>query len=181
MKIVIISWKANSWKTTLRKYLEEKINLIWISWSDYTKSQTNDFSRESLENIFNKNVEDFWFDWLAKKIVDFWFKDTKNWLIDWFRHKKIIQWVINYVWKENCLVIYIKISQKNRYKLSKLWNKAESINLEQFKNFEKNSTHENKTSHIKNIANIIIWDEIVTDKENTYKNIENKIFDFLNK
>ena len=49
-------------------------------------------------------------------------------------YKKIIQWVINYVWKENCLVIYIKISQKNRYKLSKLWNKAESINLEQFKN-----------------------------------------------
>ena len=114
MKIVIISWKANSWKTTLRKYLEEKINLIWISWSDYTKSQTNDFSRKSLENIFNKNVEDFWFDWLAKKIVDFWFKNTKNWLIDWFRHKKIIQWVISYVWKENCLVIYIKISQKNR-------------------------------------------------------------------
>lgn len=171
MKLIIISWRANSWKTSLRKYISKELWLKSISSSDYTKTLTNDLSRLNLEKIFNDIVNIKWFDYLSKEIINFWFKSEKYWLIDWIRHKKLIDWFKKLLLSENIYHIHINLSEKNRYFLSKKSNRIEWQNLILFKKFEKESTHENNTETLKYFANEIIWDEYIYFKEKVEKKV----------
>lgn len=81
------------------------------------------------------------------------------------------------IWKDNCLTIWISISQLNRFKLAKKANRIESSSIENYCNYEENSTHELYADIAVEYCNIIIWNEIIYNKDINLK----KITDYINK
>jgi len=71
MKLIIITWRANSWKTTLANVISKYFWIKRISASDYTKSLVNGDNRVLLENKFNEIVDEKWFNYLASEIIDY--------------------------------------------------------------------------------------------------------------
>lgn len=96
-----------------------------------------------------------------------------------FDIKKMIEAVQKNIWKENCLIIYIKISPQIRFLFAQKSKKIEGKNFDNFQKFETTSNHEQKVKHIKPYAHIIIWEEIFKQKEDTYQKIIQKIQFFL--
>jgi len=100
------------------------------------------------------------------------------WIIDWPRHYKLIKWFIEHLWKENCLIIWIWISQKNRYNLATKWAREESVSFEKFCEFEKNSTHEIFADNSVKNSDIKIWDELISNTDTTINKLIKKINNF---
>ncbi len=178
MKLIIITWRANSWKTTLADIISKHFWIKRISASDYTKSLVNADDRILLENKFNEIVKSKWYWYYVKQVIDYWDFSNNLWIIDWPRHYELIKWFIECVWKENCLIIWIWISQKNRYSLATKWGRKESVSFEKFCEFEKNSTHEIFADDSVNNSDIKIWDELISNTDITINKLIKKINNF---
>lgn len=179
MKLIIISGRSNSGKTSLRNFLSDVFQMPAISASDYTKSLTPDHSRENLEFLFNTQKNTIGFEGIAKNILDFWFYNSEFWILDGARHYALIQAFEKILWKPNILLIHIDISQKNRFLLAQKAQRMEAENLKTFEIFEKNSTHEKYADTIWWYANITIWNKIISEKSQVYENLKEKISFFL--
>lgn len=181
MKLIIITWRANSGKTTLANYISEHYWIKRISASDYTKSLSKWNSRKELESIFNKIVNNKWFDYLAEETLEFWFTNLNIWIIDWPRHYKFVKALKSNLWKNNCLCIWIGLDFKNRFNLAQKAKRVEAKTFETFLKYEKKSSHELYADEVVKKSDIIIWDELILNKSDIFEKIIKDIDIFMKK
>lgn len=181
MKLILITGRANSGKTTLANHLSKHFDIKRISASDYTKSLTQDHSRKSLESLFNRIIQDKWFEYLAEQTLEFAFKWEKFAIIDWLRHWEFLRAFNTILWKDNCFCMWISLSKNNRFLLAQNANRTESESYERFCEYEKNSSHEILADEIFWLCDYKIYDEIIQNKKKVYCEVLNKINNFLEK
>ena len=181
MKLILVTGRANSGKTTLANHLSQHFDIKRISASDYTKSLTKDHSRKSLESVFNSIIQDKWFEYLAEQTLEFAFKWEKFAIIDWLRHWEFLHAFRKVLWKENCFCIWISLDKINRFLLAQKANRVEAKSYEIFCEYEKTSSHEIFADEIFWLCDYKIYDEIIKNKKPVYDEIINKINNFLEK
>jgi len=179
MKLILVTGRANSGKTTLANHIAQHFGIKRISASDYTKSLTSDHSRKSLETVFNNIILQNWYEYLAQKTIDFAFYGEEFAIIDGLRHSDFLQAFKTVLWGKNCFCIWISIDEKNRFLLAKDAKRIEAKDYNSFCEYEKNSTHEIYADEIFAQSDYKIYNELIDNSQDIYQKVINAIQDFF--